>query len=68
VLGTPSGKLLHDDFLALGGDSLLATRIIVRVRDIVGADVPLREMFAAATVADQAEALGRATEPRRDGG
>ena len=49
----------HDDFLELGGDSLRATQILVRIRAVFGADVPLRDMFAAPTVAEQAVALAR---------
>jgi amino acid adenylation domain-containing protein len=50
---------VDDDFLDLGGDSLRATRVLVRIRDIFGADVPLRDMFAAHTVAEQATTLAR---------
>jgi amino acid adenylation domain-containing protein len=50
---------VHDNFLELGGDSLRATRILVRIRDVLGVDVPLHEIFDAATVAEQSAALVR---------
>jgi amino acid adenylation domain-containing protein len=50
---------VHDKFLELGGDSLRATQILARIRAAFGGDVPLHEMFAAHTVAEQAAALAR---------
>ncbi|HWM07580.1 MAG TPA: amino acid adenylation domain-containing protein [Actinophytocola sp.] len=48
---------VHDDFFALGGNSLLATRVAFRLRDDLGADVPLAEVFAARTVEGLARAV-----------
>jgi len=50
---------VHDDFLDLGGDSLMATRIIARVSDRFGVSVPLRLLWGASTVARMAEIVSR---------
>jgi amino acid adenylation domain-containing protein len=40
-----------DDFFALGGHSLLSTRIVSRIRDAFQVDVPLHQIFGEPTVA-----------------
>ena len=47
-------------FLAAGGDSLLAMRVLTRVRQLLGVDVALADFLRAPTVAALAEAVERA--------
>jgi len=50
VLGiAPVG--VHDDFTELGGHSLLALQVLARVRAALAADLPLRAVFDAPTIA-----------------
>ncbi|WP_139829761.1 non-ribosomal peptide synthetase, partial [Mycobacterium gastri] len=50
---------LDDDFFALGGDSLLATRLSTRLQLALNTEVPVRSIFDAPTVADLADHLHR---------
>lgn len=45
------------DFAELGGDSLVAAQIIARLREDHGLELPLRDFFAAPTVAGNARAI-----------
>jgi acyl-coenzyme A synthetase/AMP-(fatty) acid ligase len=47
----------EQEFMALGGNSLLATRVVSRVRDAVRVDVPVQALLEAPTVAAMAEAI-----------
>jgi acyl-CoA synthetase (AMP-forming)/AMP-acid ligase II/FPC/CPF motif-containing protein YcgG/acyl carrier protein len=58
VFGTrPIG--VEDDFFDLGGQSLTATRLLARVSDAYGVELPPRFVFEARTIAAQAQRLGR---------
>ncbi|MDV3129275.1 condensation domain-containing protein, partial [Mycobacterium sp. 21AC1] len=48
---------LDDDFFALGGDSLTATRVTARLQSALGRDVPVRYLFDAPTTGTLAEYL-----------
>jgi acyl carrier protein len=45
---------INDDFFELGGDSILATRLVSRVRRTFGVELPLRELFWKPTVSELA--------------
>ena len=45
---------IEDNFLELGGDSLLASQIISRVIKTFQVEVPLRSLFESPTIADMA--------------
>ena len=48
---------VHDNFLELGGDSLLATRVISRVLPQFQVKLPLRDLLEASTVAEMGEVI-----------
>jgi amino acid adenylation domain-containing protein len=50
---------IHDSFFDLGGQSLLATLIIMRMRSVFQLDVPVTELFEQPTIAGVASAITR---------
>lgn len=42
---------IHDDFAELGGDSLLGTQVVARLRDALGQDIPIACMMEGPTIA-----------------
>ena len=72
VLGT-SAFGVHDDFFALGGPSMLAPRVVARIRRTLGVQIPVRDFFGcrtvaalAAVVADNASTESVRIEPQPD--
>nr|ADL59762.1 non-ribosomal peptide synthase [Nostoc sp. 'Peltigera membranacea cyanobiont'] len=53
---------IHNNFFELGGHSLLATQLLSRIRNIFKVELPLRELFATATVAELAQSIGRSQQ------
>jgi natural product biosynthesis luciferase-like monooxygenase protein len=58
---------VHDNFLELGGNSLVAAQLLTRLRDQFGVPIPLAALFEAPTVAGTADRIrslaGAATGP-----
>ncbi len=50
----------NDNFFELGGHSLLAIQLVTRLRQALGAELPLREVFAQPTLQAMARALAAA--------
>lgn len=59
---------IHDNFFALGGDSLIATRVISRVFKYFQFDVPLKALFRCPTVAEMAAVILQKQGTRLDDG
>ncbi len=55
---------VHDDFLALGGDSMLAALVIARIRDATDAPLSILEFFEHPTIAELGGLIDRGGEDR----
>ena len=53
----------HDNFFRLGGDSLLATRFLELLRTRLGLDLPMGQLFGAASLVEVAQTLERQPSP-----
>jgi acyl transferase domain-containing protein len=67
VLGVEQVGVL-DSFLELGGDSLMATRLMARLREELAVDLPMDRLFAQPTVAAVAAAALEARAARAEEG
>jgi acyl-CoA synthetase (AMP-forming)/AMP-acid ligase II len=58
---------IHDDFFALGGDSLRATHVLARIRNIMHFEADVARFFEAPTIAEMAQHLESLIAPGQTG-
>jgi amino acid adenylation domain-containing protein/FkbM family methyltransferase len=63
VLGTERAGI-DDNFFERGGHSLLAARLVMRVRDAFGVELPIHQLFETPTIAGLAGPIGRLRQER----
>lgn len=57
---------VHDNFFDLGGHSMMATRVISRLRQIFQVDIPLRSLFEAPTIEGLALSIAKMQAAQED--
>jgi acyl carrier protein len=57
---------IHTSFFELGGDSVTVTRLVARIRDVFGVELPLVRVFDSPTVAGIAPAIAELRAERED--
>lgn len=57
---------IHDDFFALGGDSIMATQLISLIREATQIELSFPNFFETPTVAEMARHLEMTSQPRPD--
>jgi microcystin synthetase protein McyA len=57
---------INDNFLELGGNSLMATQVVSRVRDSLGLELPLTSMFDLPTIANLSNSFGNLKPKHRE--
>ena len=54
----------HDDFFALGGHSVLAVRLVMRIQQVLGMEVTIKDLFARPVLTDFAQHIANAAHAK----